>query len=358
MDCFVIHYSEIGIKGKNRPFFEKKLIENIRKLTGLNSKKRYGRIITEYNPKKKSTLKKIPGIAYFSPAYESELNIDNIFEKAKLLAKDDFRIITKRSNKSFKYTSLEINKIIADKLVKEGFKANVKKPKRKIFIEICEKNAYIYKEKIKGLGGLPVGTTGKLIALISGGIDSPVAAFYMIKRGCKVSVLHFYNQSSNPQKIFDLAKKLSEYQGKTKIYIVPFKEIQKQIIINCPAKYRMILYRRAMFKIGNEIIKKLKIKGFVTGDNIGQVASQTLENLKCIWDAAKENVYAPLIGFDKEEIIHVAKKIGTYEISIQPYADCCSFLVAKHPETKANLDEIKKIEKNIKYSFEVEEYEI
>ncbi|MFH1210328.1 MAG: hypothetical protein V1645_00245 [archaeon] len=192
----------------------------------------------------------------------------------------------------------------------------------------------------------------KLISLLSGGIDSPVASYEMIKKGNNVIFVHFYNNTTNKDKvkdkIKDLAEKLSKYQPTTKLYMVPFKDIQKEIIKIVPAKYRMIVYRRTMFKIGEKIMQREKADAFLTGDNLGQVASQTLDNMSVIFKATKKVIATPLIGEDKVDTIRKAREIGTYEISIRPYDDCCTFLNAKHPETKAKLKEIEAMEKNLK----------
>jgi thiamine biosynthesis protein ThiI len=349
MDCIIIHYSEIGLKGKNRPFFEKKLVSNIKIMTGLTPKRESGRLVTNYDKDKIKKLKNIPGIAYYSPALTAKLNLEDFTKKAlELVKKGTFRITTKRSNKSFKLNSMRVNKKVGEALFKKGYKVDLEKPGTEIFIEIGDKNAYLYTKKQKGLGGLPIGSTGKLVSLISGGIDSPVACYEMMRRGCELVIIHFYNNKEGVKdKILSLAKTLSTYQGSVKAYLIPFLELQKQVIMNIPSDYRMIIYRRLMFKIGNQILKQEKALGFVTGDNVGQVASQTLENLKVIWDAASDNVYAPLISKDKEEIINQAKKIRTYKTSIKPYSDCCSYLIAKHPVTRADLEKVKALEKKL-----------
>ncbi|MEM2934764.1 MAG: tRNA uracil 4-sulfurtransferase ThiI [Candidatus Thermoplasmatota archaeon] len=349
----LIHYGEIGIKGKNRIFFEENLIRNIKELIkGAKVKREHGRIIV-YNGNPE-ILKNIPGIENFSQAIEVKLEIDEIKNKAIELSKKinftTFRISTKRENKNFPYSSQEINKILGEKIKnKLNKKVNLEKPELTIFIEICKNKAYIYTEKIKGIGGLPVGSQGKIISLISGGIDSPVASFLMMKRGCKNIFLHFYNENlvAYPNKIDEIAKILAGFQGNTKVYLLPFSDVQNEIIANIKAKYRMIVYRRAMMKIANKVAKREKAKAIVTGDSIGQVASQTIENLSCIYGASSLPILSPLLGMNKNEIVDLAKRIGTYEISIKHMPDCCSFMVAKHPATRAKIEEIKEMEKNI-----------
>lgn len=194
--------------------------------------------------------------------------------------------------------------------------------------------------------------TIKLVSLISGGIDSPVASYEMLKKGYEIIFVHFHNETSTKEqvrnKVAELVRILSKYQDETKLYLIPFQGIQKEIIKTTPAKYRMIIYRRMMFKIAENIIEKEKCDGFVTGDNLGQVASQTADNLSIILSATKKTVATPLVGADKTETMKKAREIGTYEESIKPYEDCCTFLNAKHPETRAKKEDIEEIEKNIK----------
>ncbi|MFA5406589.1 MAG: tRNA uracil 4-sulfurtransferase ThiI [Candidatus Nanoarchaeia archaeon] len=346
MDCIVIHYAEIGLKGTNRPFFERALVNNIKSRTGLAVNREYGRLIMAYDKSKLSALKLIPGIAYYSPAIKAKLDINDIISKTGLLLiKDSFRVSARRSNKGFPLTSPEINKLVGESLFNKGLKVDLHKPKTDLIIEVGEKNAYLYTKKVKGLGGLPLGVTGKLVGLVSGGIDSPVACYEMIRRGCELILVHFYNNHEGvKEKITALATLLAKYQGSIKLYLVPFLETQKEVIMSVPATHRMITYRRLMFLIAGKVLDHEGAKGFVTGDNVAQVASQTLDNLRTIWQAAKENVYAPLIGLDKSDIISIAKRIGTYETSIKPYSDCCSYLIAQHPETRSRLIDVKKIE--------------
>ncbi len=361
-DCLVVHYSEIGIKGKNRKKFEEKLMGNLKKL-GLFSRvyKVQGRIICnlkeENEEKVKERVMKIPGIAYFSFSLKSATELEKIEKKVIAKLKNEkfltFKINTIRADKRFNKTSQEVNEIIGKAVVEKlGKKAKMKNPDMTVFIEITEKEAFIYFEKIKGIGGLPITSSGKVVCLLSGGIDSPVAGFMMMKRGCEVVFVHAHNETkakaSVKSKIKKIVSKLTEYQLNSKLYMVPFSEIQKQIILKVPAKYRMIVYRRFMIKIANEISEKENCKAIVTGDSVGQVASQTLENLEVVYEAAEKPVIPPLIGMNKEEITCLAKQIGTYEYSIIPYPDCCSFMIAKHPETKARLKEILEYEKNIK----------
>lgn len=348
-DCVVIHYSEIGLKGTNRPFFEKRLSDSITARTGLSVKKEYGKLVMDFDEKKIVLLSKIPGIAYYSPALKCRLDVNEFISKAKLLVKKGtFRITAQRSNKRFSLTSMQVNSKVGEALMSKDLKVKLESPDTEVFIEVGEKNAYVYSKKIKGMGGLPLKITGKVVALVSGGIDSPVACYEMIKRGCEVVMVHFFNKREGvKEKILELAKKISEYQGKVKVYTVPFLNVQKSIIMNVPARVRMIIYRRFMMRIAELILKKEKALGLVTGDNVGQVASQTLENLRSIWSVTNENIFAPLISRDKEETVNQAKRIGTFDISIKPYSDCCSYVIAQHPETKSHVIDIEKDEESL-----------
>ncbi len=355
MKYIVIHYSEIGTKGKNREFFERKLIQNIQKKIKVKEVLRdYGQFIlgidaSEEEIKKK--LVKIPGIANFLIADQEELDIGKIKEKALIILKEQefetFKVETARHKKDFHLTSKEINEQVGEYLVKQlGKKVKLKQPERTLYVEVCNKNSYLSLNRVQGLGGLPVGCAGKAIALVSGGIDSPVASFLMMKRGCEVSVVHFQNETLAKEgvkdKIQQLSKKLNEYQNTTTLYIVPFGDLQREIIEKCPSEMRMLIYRYFMLKIAEKIAEKENVRALITGDNLSQVASQTLENLEALYSFAGKLMLSPVIGLSKEEIINIAKEIGTYEISILPYGDCCSFFVAEHPELRATREKIEK----------------
>ena len=362
MNVVVIHYSEIGTKGKNRSFFENRLVRNIQKALGERVDgvyKRYGVIICDYVggiEEISNILKMVPGIANFSFGQKVDLDYGKIKDGAiRILQGNDFgsfRVTCKRSNKNFFKKSDEINIEIGE-LIREKFgkKVDLDNPNLELFIEIGEKEAFLYCEKFKGLGGLPIGVSGKIITSLSGGIDSPVAAYLMMRRGCNVVPVHFYNNTVSGEatlnKIEKIVKVLGKIQSGIKLYIVRFEKLQKEIIKNVPADKRMIIYRRYMMKILNEIALKESAKGIVTGDSVGQVASQTLENLDLIFKESKVNVFSPLISMNKEEIIEIARKIKTYDFSILPYDDCCSFMIAKHPETKGKLEEIERSEGEI-----------
>jgi thiamine biosynthesis protein ThiI len=362
----VVHYDEIGIKKKNRPFFENRLIEDLKtKFPIFNVSRRYGRVICKINSKDvdyekiNEILKITPGIANFSYALRSKLDLEDIASKTLELINiskefNSFRVITKRSNKNFKMNSQEINKEIGAVVLNKfkNKKVDLENADLDINIEIGEKDVFIYSNKYYGIGGLANKSSGNLLCSLSGGIDSPVAAFMLMKRGCRVIFVHIQNNTLTnnklEEKIKNLVKKLTRVQASCKLYIVPFSNLQKELILSVSAEYRMIIYRIFMTKILNKIAIKEKAKGIITGDSIGQVASQTIENINCIYNFAKLPIFSPLIALNKNQIIDIAKKIGTYNLSIQPYPDCCSFMIAKHPQTKAKLEDVNKILENIK----------
>jgi len=356
----VIHFSEIILKGKNRPFFERILVNNIRASLDKNIvdiRKEAARIVCEVeNEDVKVLLEKIPGIANFSFAIKSRLDINDFKEISLNILKNrtfaSFKIETRRSNKGFMQSSTQINEQVGEYIVKNLNKVvKLKNPEITLNIEIGNKEAFLYVEKYQGIGGLPVGSSDSLICSLSGGLDSPVSSYMMMKRGCRIVFVHIYNPTQVNKglltKIKDIVKQLSTFQNNSKLYIVPFDKIQKEIMKTVPSKVRMIVYRRFMLKIMNKIAEKEKIRAIVTGDSLGQVASQTIPNLNVIYEASELPIFPPLIGMNKEEIINISRQIGTYDYSILAYPDCCSFMIAEHPEIKAELVEIKKVEANI-----------
>jgi tRNA uracil 4-sulfurtransferase len=363
-DTLIIHYNEIAIKGKNRPTFEQALVRNIKHSLQNQVpevKKVYGKIIATLSPNHDkdaiaSALKKTPGIAYFAFSNSAPLDINKIQSKILSLLEsktfNSFKLSTKRSNKKFPQTSNEINNLLGQTIKDTLNKpVDLTNPDLELFLEISDKESHFYTEKYPGLGGLPTNTTGTLLSSLSGGIDSPVASYQMMKRGAKIIFAHIYNKTINSpatlNKIKSLVKTLSQFQNESKLYIIPFEEIQKAIIANIPSDFRMIIYRRFMNRLLNSIAQKENAKAIITGDNLGQVASQTPENLICIHDSSKLPIFSPLIGHNKQEIINIAKEIQTYETSILPHEDCCSYMIAKSPATKASLNKIIFHEKKI-----------
>jgi len=368
----LMHLDEVCLKGGNRRLFEKMLIRNAGEALGSKYEKIEllgGRIavtlphdVTDILLRRFSTF---PGIAYVAPAISVPPEIDAIKNGAIALMDasggQTFRVTAKRADKGFPITSQELNcelgALIVDKL---GKRVKLENPDVELFVDVCDKEAFLYTGKISGTGGLPVGSSGRVIASLSGGIDSPVAAFMMMKRGCKVVFAHAKGSiagSSAPTvrgKLEGIVRVLAKVQLSSKLYIVPFENIQAQIIACVPSTHRMILYRRAMMKVMNHIARIEKARGIITGDSVGQVASQTLENLGCIYAASELPVFAPLIGMNKTETVAIARSIGTYKYSIIPSPDCCSFMISKHPETKARLRDVERMEEQIPISDLVE----
>ena len=362
---FVIHYNELGLKKGNRDYFENALCANINTAVedcGAERARRIsGRILLPLRPDPdiseiKKRLGRVFGIAYFAEAWGSSQAVENLQTNAWALMQGhvfkSFRIEARRGNKTFPLTSVEINQRVGA-YVKEYSHASVdlENPELTCWIEIVEKYALIYVERLPGPGGLPVGTSGKVVVLLSGGIDSPVAAWKMIKRGCTPVYVHFhsfpYTNKESQEKAKQIARLLSDYSLRSKIYLVPFADVQRHIMVDTPVETRVILYRRYMMRLAEQIARREKARVLVTGDSVGQVASQTIENIDVISRAVSMPILRPLIGDDKIEIVGLARRIGTYTISILPDQDCCSLFVPKHPETKANLLEIENSESRL-----------
>jgi len=359
----LVHYAEIGTKGGNRKMFEDRLVRNLdgaaRGLGIAGFRREPGRVAAKVEEPSRlaealDRLAMVPGVAWLARAAIVTPDIDEITRVAVAIAvrhpDSVFRVSTRRTDKSFPMDSLAVNRHVGAAIVEAtGRRVNLGNPDYTYGVEIDKKRAYVVWGRREGFGGLPVGCEGTLVSLMSGGIDSPVSAFAMMRRGCRVHLAHFLNRSLGSNrvvaKVRDLADRLSLLHGPIDLSIVPFGELQREIVMVVPAKYRMIVYRRAMFRIAELIRREVRALGFITGDSVGQVASQTLENLRVIHAATEYPVYSPLAGTSKVDIVNLAKEIGTYEISIRPHEDCCSFMVAKHPATRARLDDIRAVEK-------------
>jgi len=359
----IAHYQEIALKGKNRPVFVNKLLDNLRyatKGTGVdNAKDQGGRVILSLASDAREDLvkekvSKVIGIADFALGYRASNDVEVLKEAVLRHIKDkafkSFRITTKRGYKEYPLTSMDVDRLIGAHIRETtGAKVDLTHSELTIFIEILAKEAFIYTEKFQGQGGLPVGTGGKVACLLSGGIDSPVAAYRMMKRGCSVFFVHFhsypYLSKMSQEKVGDIAEILNQYQRSSKLFLIPFGDIQKEIVLRAPAKYRVVLYRRMMVRITEAIAKREKALALVTGESLGQVASQTLENIRTIENAVTLPVLRPLIGMDKGEIIGQAKEIGTYDISIIPDQDCCQLFIPKNPAVRTTIEEIERVEK-------------
>lgn len=362
-DTVLIRYGELSTKGKNRKDFIKRLDKNIRRMLkdypNLSYRRTYDRIyikLTDENPEEiKDKLQKVFGISSFSFTEKVPSNIDAIKEACLRIAQEKeatnktFKIITRRHDKTFPLNSDGVNRAVASEILHNtNLKVDVHHPELSIQIEVQENDTYITSEKIPGLGGYPTGINGKVLLMLSGGIDSPVAAFEIMKRGLEVEAIHYasppYTSENAKQKVMDLAKLVSIYQGKMKVHVVNFTELQLQIYKTAGDPYAITIMRRMMFRLAESLALKEGCLAIGTGESIGQVASQTLESMNCINRVVSMPVIRPLVCMDKTEIIDLARKIGTYETSIQPFEDCCTIFVAKHPVTKPNLNVIHRSE--------------
>ena len=359
---FLVHYGEIGLKRGNRFYFEKKLAQNIKlSLKGMGCaevRRIYGRLLVMLQPEAdvvaiQERLGKVMGIAHFELALGTEQRIDAIQAAALELVKGKafktLKVETKRANKRFPLTSPEISAAVGGYLLSAtGASADMQTPDLRCNIEIVDEAAYIYVDKIRGVGGLPVGASGKVMVMLSGGIDSPVAAWRMMKRGVKALFVHFYSypytDKASLEKVEELAEILATWNYRTQVYLVSFAEVQREIVTQTPAPFRVILYRRMMVRIAQQIAMAAKAECLVTGESLGQVASQTLGNLRVIEEVADIPVLRPLIGDDKAEIMDLAEQIGTFEISTLPHDDCCSLFVPAHPATNASLEAVQEAE--------------
>jgi len=365
----VIHYGEIALKGKNRGKFERLLLENIKQKLSADWYEKIERKSTRIIVRLKSNcdenvlsniasnLKKIFGIKWFSIGYSIEKDINVLEREIFRLAQDHkekkLKIITKRVDKNFPVTSVEVNMKLGRILEERGYKIDLRDPEKTIYIEILPEEIIVSCERQEGLGGLPIGSSGKLLCLFSGGIDSPVAAWMMMKRGCVVDLLHVHatmdKEFIKNSKIMRLHDILSEYSPKKiTLYLVPYDEFYSKIHTrNEFERSEAILFRRFIVRLANELADRYGYDGFITGDSLGQVASQTVENIAAVDAVAKKPIYRPLVAMDKEEIMALAQKIGTYEKSIEHYKDCCSLVASARPKTKTKKEKLDEMEKSI-----------
>ena len=361
----IVHHSEIALKKGNRSFFEARLRANIKKalhgVAGVDVHITYGRFLIYISDSADMSivvqrLKNVIGIASYKVAYsgsrDPEILKEQVFEKVKDLQFETFRVDTRRADKQFPYNSVEVNQIVGARIhTAMGKSVDLKNAEFVINIEIFNKRVFFAVESYAGERGLPVSSTGKVVSLLSAGIDSPVSSFRLMKRGCHVVFLHFHSypftEKTSYYNAIELAKKLTVYQNNSKIYLVPLGDIQKEIIIASPPKLRVVMYRRMMFRLAEAVAKREGARALVTGESLGQVASQTLENIAAISEVVGMPILRPLIGMAKEEIIDTARRLGTFETSTEPFDDCCSFLIPPNPETKAKLDQVHAAEDNM-----------
>ncbi len=362
----IINFEEIYLKGKNQKIFVKQLLRNIKRklkaykpyLTYTNA--RGGSYFIELDenipedilPKILYVLSKTPGITGFYVADTCGISMDEIIEKSlEHVDKhknefSNFAVRGKRINKSVPFSSMDIGRKVGSAInLRFGKGVNLTKPEFTLHIKVRGSQTVIYSKIISGIGGLPVGTSGKAIAMLSGGIDSPVSTFMAMNRGLHITAAHFHSVPKTSPKSIDkvkqLTQKLTDFQGEIKLYLIPILEIQEAIAKNTDAKLRLILLRRIMLKIGEKIAETENAKALITGDSLGQVASQTLENMSATEDATNMPVIRPLVALDKKYIIQKAEDIGTFQISILPHDDTCALFTPKSPETKANLNYVR-----------------
>lgn len=369
-NVLIVKYGEIAVRGNNRKFFIERLLRTIRKnlddIGDFYVVKEQGRLIVEDRGGELDFDKVIPrilcimGIIGVSPGVRvRNQELDNLkkvcAEHIRSIGADKyktFKIETKRSNKNYPLESREVSAAVGEYILDEfpDFTVDVHNPELTVYIEL-RNDAYVYSELIKGLGGLPVGSSGKGIVMLSGGIDSPVSAFMMAKRGVEVEGVYFnsppYTSERAKQKVVDLAERLTMFTGGFKLYVVPFTDLQLYLLENVPHDKLTIFLKRAMTRVACILGERDGALAVITGDSVGQVASQTMQGLHAISAEATMPILRPLAGFDKQEIVDIARKIGTFDISVRPYEDCCTIFVAKHPETKPKTSVIEKIESKL-----------
>lgn len=372
---FLIKYGEIGIKGKNRYLFEDALIRQIefalKNVDGtFEVTKESGRIyvdtVGEYDyDETLEALKRVFGIVGIAPMVQVEDEgyeelVKQVISYVEQVYEDKdftFKVHARRGRKNYPMDSMELNRELGGELLDAfpGLRVDVHNPKVNLYVEIRQK-INIFSEIIPGCGGMPIGTNGKAMLLLSGGIDSPVAGYMIAKRGVTLEATYFhappYTSERAKQKVVDLAKQVAKYAGPIKLHVVNFTDIQLYIYEKCPHEELTIIMRRYMMKIAQKLAEDNGAMGLITGESIGQVASQTIYSLYATNEVCTMPVFRPVIGFDKQDIVDIALKIGTYETSIQPFEDCCTIFVAKHPVTKPNLKVIKHSEQNLEEKIE------
>jgi thiamine biosynthesis protein ThiI len=359
----LIHYHEIALKGKNRGFFLKQLEANIllatRDLDCGPLRRPAGRLFLEMREETswevlRQRLSRVFGIANFSPAFTMAPNLEllakQIEEEVSGRSFRSFRVAARRAFKTFPQTSQEINEMIGARVKHmSGARVDLTNPDLTISIELLPAEAFVYFEKLSGPGGLPVGTSGTVACLLSGGIDSPVAAYRMMKRGCRVVFVHFHSQPfadrTSQEKAIELVRLLTRYQFASRLYLVPFGEIQQEVVSRVSGRLRVLVYRRLMLRITEQIAHKEDAQALVTGESLGQVSSQTIENIAAIEQASTLPILRPLIGMDKDEITQQAQQIDSYDVSVLPDQDCCSMFLSRQVATHTTHREVELAER-------------
>jgi thiamine biosynthesis protein ThiI len=368
MDSILIRYHEIALKKGNRPYFtellKRNLLSAVKDLGIKEIRSLPARLLLTFNAdlEPDSVIERVRavfGVANFSLVERTPRDIEalraRILESLNGAAFSSFRIETQRGDKTFPLTSPEINRQLGAAVkARSGARVDLSNPELTVSVEILPREAFFGFRKIPGPGGLPVGASGRVVSLISGGIDSPVAAYRMMQRGCRLIFVHFhsapYLDRTSQEKVRKLVSALTRHQFHSRLYLVAFGEIQRQIVAAVDRPLRVVLYRRMMLRIAEAIARNEKAKALVTGESLGQVASQTLENMAVIQQAASLPILRPLVGMDKQEIIDQASRIGTFDISSVPDQDCCQLFVPKHPATKAKPAEVEQAEARLEVS--------
>ena len=358
MSSFIIHYQEIALKGKNRSWFVTRLVENLRRavsdLDVSEVRALMGRIELVLGPTAQpdqigERIRQTFGVANYAYADRVPLEMDVITSAILSSLKNrqchSFRVSARRADKRFPLTSPEIERELGSRIQEAmDWKVNLSDPELVIYVQLLSNEAFYFFDKTRASGGLPTGTAGRVVALLSGGIDSPVAAFKMMKRGCAVTFIHFHSypilSRASQEKAQQLVDLLTHYQQHSRLYLVPFSNIQQKVVLSIPGPMRVIVYRRLMFRIAERLAHIRHARALVTGEAVGQVASQTLENIAVIENVANLPIFRPLIGMDKDEIIAEAQKLGTYPISIIPDQDCCTLFMPSNPLTRGRLPAI------------------
>lgn len=363
-DVIVAHYHEVGLKGRNRSYFEEKLRQNMeRALAGSGAgpvEVTSGRLLVPIDGVDPEAaldkLGRVFGLSHYSPATHVTADMDLITKVALDLAAgadfETFEVRAKKGNSSFEGSTQDVNVHVGQAIKDTGKKVDLDDPDWSCFIELVHADAYVYSDKLDGPGGLPVGASGKVLSLLSGGIDSPVASWELAKRGATVEFIHFHGQPfSDPSSVRQataLATELGPWVGPTKLWLIPFGDIQAEIVKSAPQELRVVLYRRFMMRIAEVLAKREGAEALVTGESVGQVASQTLPNIAATNIVVEDlPVLRPLVGRDKLEIERIARRIGTFDISIQPHQDCCVLFVPRHVTTRAGLSQLESAESEL-----------
>ena len=362
MPSVIVHYQEIALKGRNRPWFVERLLANIRAamagLDGVKVRALMGRIELQHAshndwPQVRERLSRLPGIANFLRAAPAACDFDAITEtvlgELAEVEANSFRVTARRADKRFPLTSPQIERDLGGRIkAAKGWRVDLEQPALTVRVEVLGDRAFCCLRKEPGAGGLPSGVSGRVACLLSGGIDSPVAAWRMIKRGCRVRFIHFHSypilSRTSQDKVAEIAALLTRYQLESRLYVVAFGGIQRRVVLAVPPPLRVVVYRRLMLRIAERIARVSGSAALVTGEAVGQVASQTLDNLAVIDAAAALPVLRPLVGMDKDEIIHEARRLRTYEVSIIPDEDCCTLFTPKHPATRATARQVDEAE--------------